>query len=174
MQVATKYAKLLFDQASKAKAMDKTLEELSLMHDAIFSKPDIAKALTSPVEKDKIEELLVKVVLRFKISDLVSNFMRLVVRLKRLKLLPDMVSEYQRLMDSIDGRKIVGLVSAREMDKKDIAAVDKLLLSQFGDNIVVKYSVDPTIIGGIIASCNSLTIDASVRGAMDRICCPQS
>lgn len=169
MQVATKYAKLLFDGASKAKTTDETLKEISALHEAIFMYPEVVKALTSPVEKDKVEKLLAKISLKYKISKLVSNFMQLIVGLKRLKFLPDMVSEYQRMIDTTGGIKIVDLVSAREMDKKDRGVVDKLLSAQFGDNILVKYSVDPTIIGGIKASCDSIVFDASVRGAMDRV-----
>ena len=169
MQVAAKYAKLLFDEASEAKATDKIFRELSAFHEAICSKPELPKALASPVEKDKIEQLIAKVSLKFKFSNLVSNFMQLAVRMQRLKLLPDILDEYQRLMDSMGNMKIVQLSSAREMDKKDQGLMHKMLVPHFGDNIVVKYSVDSSIIGGVVASCNSLVLDASVKGAMDRV-----
>lgn len=174
MQVAAKYAKLLFDEASEAKAADKTLSELSVFYEAICSKPELAKALASPVEKDKIEQLIAKVSLKFKFSTLVSNFMQLVVRMQRLNLLTDILDEYQRLMDSMGNMKIVQLVSAKEMDRKDQGLMLKMLVPHFGDNIVVKYSVDSSIIGGVIASCNSLVLDASVKGAMDRVYFPQA
>ena len=169
MQVATKYAKLLFDEASKAKATDKILGELNTFYEAIFLKAEVAKALASPAQKDKIEEMIGRISLKYKFSKLTSNFMQLIVRLKRVKFLPAMVREYKNLVDSAGGRKLVDVVSAKEMDKQDKAAIEKLLAPQFGDNILVKYSLDPAIIGGIVASCGSVVFDASVRGAVDRV-----
>jgi F-type H+-transporting ATPase subunit delta len=169
MQIAKKYAQLLFNEASKTKILGVVGDEIASLNAAIFLRPEVTKSLSSPVTRNKSEILLEKVMEKYKVSSLTTNFVKILVRLKRLRSLPSIAQEYSRLLDSADGSKLVDVVFSSDASSADRKAIEKLLEARFGGKASVKYAVDPTIIGGVLVKYDSIVIDASVKGAMERM-----
>jgi len=167
MQIAKKYAQLLFDEASRAKILNKVSDEISALSGAIFLHHEVAYGLTSPIVKNKAEILLEKVLNRYKITPLVSHFLRILVRNKRLADLASIAEAYNNLIETMDGTKVVGVISSKKRLPVDESKILKLLeRSLVTDKISVKYTTDPSIIGGIVIKYDSTVIDASIRGAL--------
>ncbi len=167
MKLVKKYAKVLFDEATLVKVVAKVLEEVSALSDAIFLRADVSVSLLSPATKNKSKILLEEVMKKYKFTSLTSNFIGILAGLKRLKLLPLIATEYKKLIDTAGGIKFVDVISSVNQSTAERTKIERLLSSRLADKIVVNYSVDNTIIGGIIVKYDSMIIDASIKGAID-------
>jgi F-type H+-transporting ATPase subunit delta len=169
MQIARKYAQALFNEASKLEILSKVGDEIVALSEAIFLRPEVAKTLSSPVARNKSEILLEKVAQKYKVTSLTTNFLKTLVKLKRLQVMPSIVQEYQKLMDAAEGNKLVDVIYSSKPNDAEQRGVEKILNSRFGKAMVVKYTVDNTILGGVVIKYDSVVIDASVKGAIDRM-----
>jgi|GEM_PF-5102851 F-type H+-transporting ATPase subunit delta len=169
MQIAKKYALLLFNEASKAQIQSLVKEEIVALEAGIFLRPEVAQALGSPTQQNKSEILLAKVMEKYRVTSLTKNFISLLVRLKRLRNLPSIVQEYNRLTQTADGSKLVDVISSADTSMTDRKSIEKLISSHFRWKTIVKYAVDPSLIGGILVKYDSVVLDASVKGALQRM-----
>jgi len=163
--IIKKYANLLFGQSKDRGVLD----ELSAMTAGIFASSLALRFFTSPMHKKNKERILSKIMDKSGVSKVVSQFMRLIIRHKRLRELPEIIEEYSKLLDCAGGNKIAQVFSASPMNNNDKTQFGKLLESKFGKKIIVKYAVDPNIIGGIVVKCDSILLDASIKGTLDKV-----
>lgn len=163
--IEKKYAQLLFSQ-SKEKS---TLDELRACCDAIYSNQLVKSFFSSRIDKHSADHILTNVLSKYKISALVSKFLRIVVQNKRITFLPKIIQEYELFLETADGTVVVELFSAHQLTKTDIPKIASLLEPKFGKKILFKYHIDNKIIGGIIAKSGSLLLDASVSGALAKV-----
>lgn len=163
--IAKKYAKLLFENSQDPA----TMRELQLCADGITADPAVYRFFSTPVDKHSSANLLDKVLKKHKVSALIAKFLNIMLKNKRIALLPAIISEYNLLLETKDGQKIVDVSSSKEMLKADKAKIEKILIDKFGKNILVKYHIEESVISGIVARSGSLLLDASLQNALSKI-----
>ncbi|MBN1573545.1 MAG: ATP synthase F1 subunit delta [Deltaproteobacteria bacterium] len=112
-----------------------------------------------------LEEILPK----FKFSNVVQNFIRLIFEKERLSFLGDIVEIYNTLLDEAEGRVRARIISASPLTKADLNKIVKGLSAAIGKEIVADVSLDPEIIGGIIAHVGGLVFDGSIKTQLNNI-----
>jgi F-type H+-transporting ATPase subunit delta len=93
----------------------------------------------------------------------VRNFINLLIERNRLDLLADIIVAYQKLLDEKLGIVRARVTSAGPLDaaqQRDIAA---RLEQVTGKHVRVELSVDPALIGGVVARVGSTIYDGSIR-----------
>ncbi|MES2215472.1 MAG: ATP synthase F1 subunit delta [Pseudomonadota bacterium] len=163
--IVQKYANLLFEQ-SRDKV---TLDEISLIASGICADSLVSRYFSSPANKTEKERVLSEMLSAAEASNVASNFLKLIIRHKRLKELPSILEEYTRLLNTMNGEKMAEVISSKALNKDDQIELISLLESKLGAKVVVKYTTDPSIIGGIVVKCGSVFLDASIKGALDKI-----
>ena len=100
-------------------------------------------------------------------SDFMRRFLKIVRRNGDLAKLPGILKNIELLYYKKEGIAKVEVISARVFQKDEVAAA---LRERFGDKLTVDFSLDPSIIGGIILKINDeLVIDASVKRRLDKL-----
>jgi len=97
------------------------------------------------------------------LNPLVLNLASLLVSRERLRLLPDIVADYMRMMDEHEGRAHAGITTAVPLEPEDTEKINRNLSKLIGREIVLSDSVDPSIIGGIRVRIGDKLIDGSTR-----------
>ena len=133
----------------------------------------LMKTLTSPVlTKTEKDSVLVSVLERMQAHQLCSNFLRLLVDKDRMYLIHDIARVYRRLTDEQAGRIRAFVTTARELDVREKAEVQEALASASDvseSQLVVDYSIDSTLIGGIVARVGDKLFDASIRSRIEHL-----
>jgi F-type H+-transporting ATPase subunit delta len=93
----------------------------------------------------------------------IGNFLNLLVQKKRAGLLPEIAEAYQSMVDGAKNISHGNVVSAVELDDALKANVQKVLEKLTGKKVKLTTSVDPAIIGGIIAKVGDLVLDGSIK-----------
>lgn len=99
------------------------------------------------------------------VKEVVNNFAAMLARERRLKKAGQVMEEF--LIYSKERAGIVGveITSAKELDKKTIAAIEKI----FGKNTESTSCVDSSLIGGIILRTKDHILDASIKTQLKKL-----
>lgn len=167
---ARRYARALFDVASKAGNVDATLAELKGFGAAIAGHAELQRALTSPGiplgAKQKI------------MSDLVGlqPVSRVVARLMALIVENDDVNELDRIVEAFEQRVMdfhqvvrAEITSAVPLEAGKVAAIEASLAAVSGSRVVITPRVDPALLGGVVAKVGSRVYDGSIARHLARI-----
>lgn len=168
--VAGRYAAALYETASEEKVLPKyknmvdTVEgELKGIEKVIEDNPDLQKLLYHPqITPAAKKELLVKL-FEGKVSDVTGNFLALLVDRRRETYFTDIVAEFIALANA--GRNILAaqIASAVELNDKEKGELNKILGSLAGKKVQTSFTVDPSIIGGVVVRMGDKIIDGSVK-----------
>ncbi len=163
-------AKGLFELALAQKDPVRWLAELRRMDDLVQDEA-LAKLLRNPgvafPEKAKV--------LAERAGGLdkeMVNTVRLLLEKDELKALDDVVLEYQRLLDAYHG--IEGALTAEvetpiPLDEPERLALGERLTAIMGRPVVIRATVDPSLLGGIRIKVGDKLIDGSVRHRLEMI-----
>jgi len=167
---ASRYARALFDVALKESDPVQAERDLSAFANLMTSSPELQSVLTNPgvpvAGKRAVTEALTT---RLEVSSPVRKLLALLAERDRLALVPDLIAVYrERLMDH---QQIVRaeVTTAAPLSAERAAQIEQRLAQATGRRVDVTTSVDPTIIGGIIARIGSTVYDGSVATQLSKI-----
>jgi F-type H+-transporting ATPase subunit delta len=161
--LARRYAKALFAVGKEDGKFEEYSEALQGMAQ-LYADTDLADSLTNPLYPiDVREKVMEGVVASIGVDKIMSNFLNLLVEKKRADVLPDIAEEFQIMVDEEKNISHGSVVSAVELSKKLQAKVQATLEKLTGKTVELTTSVDPSIIGGVIAKVGDLELDGSIR-----------
>jgi len=167
---ATRYARALFDVALKESDVAQVERDLAAFAGLMSSNPDLQGALTNPAVpvagKRAVTETLAT---RLAVASPVRKLLDLLAQRDRLAVVPDLLAVYrERLMEH---QQIVRaeVTTASPLSPDRTAQIQQRLAQATGRHVEVTTSVDPAIIGGIVARIGSTVYDGSVATQLSKI-----
>jgi F-type H+-transporting ATPase subunit delta len=160
---ASRYAKALLDVLYPAKA-EAGREQLLKFSAVLSQQADARLLLENPtVSVERRRELVSKIGDSLGLDVPVRNFLGLLIERNRLDLYDEIVSTYEALLDDKLGVVRARITSAVELDAKQRDDVAARLRTLTGKNVRMEVSVDPSLIGGLVAQVGSTIYDGSIR-----------
>jgi F-type H+-transporting ATPase subunit delta len=98
-----------------------------------------------------------------------ENLLGIVLRRRRLELLPGVAREYRRLYNRSVGIVEANATSAAPLEQDEINALRERLESMTNKRVELTTSVDPQLLGGIQVRIGDMLLDGSVRGRLERL-----
>jgi F-type H+-transporting ATPase subunit delta len=165
-KVATRYARALLELAAEQGQLENWGAELQRLA-RIVGSPELLPQLTSPQLADQARlEAMTLVGERLDLSFPVRSFALVVARHGRIVDLPAISDAYQGLLDQRLGRARAELIFAMQPSEAQVEAVKAALAQRTGKQIIATVSVDPELLGGVVAEVEGRTYDASLATAM--------
>jgi F-type H+-transporting ATPase subunit delta len=160
---ATRYAKALLDVLYPARA-EMGREQLIRFADVLSQQADARVVLENPtVSTEKRSELVSKIGDAMSLDTPIRNFLGLLIERNRLELLGEIVSKYESLLDEKLGIVKAKITTALELDSWQWDEVANRLQALTGKKVRMEVSVDPSLIGGLVAQVGSTIYDGSIR-----------
>jgi F-type H+-transporting ATPase subunit delta len=100
------------------------------------------------------------------VNPLALNLVYLLVTKGRFSMVGDIADEYQRLLDGYRGIEQAEVTAAIALDDEDKRKLEERLGAVVGKKVVVKPSVDPSVLGGIVARVGGRLLDGSTRSKL--------
>lgn len=168
--VSKTYGEALFEVAVEEGTIDSTLEEVQIVLDVIEANEQYIKLLTHPKLPVEQKVSLVEQVFAGKASDTLTGFMVTIVEKGRFseieKILTyfiDKVREYKK----IGVAYVISTVELSKDEKQEI--VQKLLNTTSYVEFIMNYSVDASLIGGVVIRIGDRVVDSSIRSKLNRM-----
>ncbi len=168
--VARRYAVALADVAVKSGESAAVRSELSewvrLLEDngslwAVFSNPSIAH-----LDKENILETIIG---KTGTSRITANFLRVLLKNGRLVLLAEVRDRFEAELEERAGNVVARVTSARELSETEKKELSANLSALTGKNIKPEYSVDASLIGGVVTQVGSIVYDGSVKTKLENL-----
>jgi F-type H+-transporting ATPase subunit delta len=138
---------VMIDEVANAVRDDRRLR-------VFLESPRVSGAQKSAVLAKAFDSALPRPMLRF-LQQLVKN--------RRQMLIPDIAEQYHGLVDQVEGRVHASVTVAREADEATRAAIAERLSRAIGKEVVPHITVNPAILGGLVARIGDTVFDGSVR-----------
>lgn len=169
--LAKRYARALHRLASSAAQRDKFLADIeSLANAARVGGGQLLHVLDAahhPVSKRKA--IALRIGERLAIDPTVGKFVDLLVERGRVGGLPQIARQFREIVDREAGRIRASLRSARPLAPEVTERIKAALEQASGKQIILESSVDPELIGGVVAQVGSYTLDRSVKNSLHKL-----
>jgi len=164
---ARRYAEAVFGLAQSDQSYDTWASELDRLA-ALLDVPLAAKALTSPAVPARQKLAVIDA----EIPDLrapTRNLLQLLLHRDRLELLPDIARAYRDRLNRERGIATAQVTTAVPLDDATRQQLAARLSRYARQRVEIEATVDPSIIGGVVARIGDTLLDGSVRGRLESL-----
>lgn len=164
--VARPYARAVFGRAVNQAEQKQWLEFLKISAE-LLNNSDVIKRLGLPSFvhdwKNWLNQLLSEK-RRQALSQEESNFLNLLEEHNRLIVLPQIAELYERLLYEQDNVCLVQVQSAQTLTPAEVESLTQTLKRKIGRNVLLKTSVNPELIAGVLIEYDGQVIDQTLKG----------
>lgn len=162
---ARRYAQAIFQIAQEQNELDKWRDELAKMT-SILKLPELESLLEAAKIPFAEKQRLLRETLAG-LSPLALNLSYLLVSHGKLGLIDQVSSEYSRLVDESYGVEHIKVTTAIPLEKEEAEALSQRFSRAIGKKVALETTVDPTIVGGLVARVGNTILDGSTRNVLD-------
>jgi len=167
-EIASVYARSLFEVAKEQGKLDEVREQLGQVADAINEDHELQVFFFSPYfsteeKKDGLGKVLDGA------DPAVLNFLELLVEKHRTPALFRIRRAYDELWEHENKLLPVTITSAVELDEDVARRIGEQIGEQTGQRVELTQTVDPDIIGGLVLRVGNSILDASIRNRLDNL-----
>ena len=168
--IARRYAKALVQLGSEGGLIDKFREELAVIDRLFSANAELRAAFANPAfTAEQKKEIMKGLVAKAQSSELVANFLLLLVDKNRVAFLDQIVQTYEKLADVHSGVIRPVIRTAFALDASQVSAIQGALEKSTGKKVVPQVSVDATLLGGVVTQIGDIAYDSSVKTQLKRI-----
>jgi F-type H+-transporting ATPase subunit delta len=167
-EIATVYARSLFEVAHEQDKLDAVREQLGQFADALSENRDLQVFFFSPYfstaeKKDGLERVVSGA------DPAIVNFLELLIEKHRMPALMRIRASYEALWEEENKLLPVRITSAVELDGSIVKQLGDRISEQTDRKVEVSANVDPDILGGIVVRVGNSVLDASVKNRLDQL-----
>jgi len=167
---ARRYARALFGLADDTGSVAQIRGELARIAALFESDPALRSALFRPLHPVAERRAVLRSLCeRLSLSATVRNFFAYSIDQRRLVDFDAIRSEFEALADAAAGLVKARVVSATPIDDAQRARLQSALAERTGRNVELDVSVDPSLIGGVVASVGNVVFDGSLRTQLQQL-----
>ncbi|RLA99849.1 MAG: hypothetical protein DRG37_03855 [Deltaproteobacteria bacterium] len=168
--IANRYAKALFDLAREEGKEEKFLEELRSVVKIVAENEELKSMLESPLYDLFLKKkILAGITSKMGLSQYMCRFLDILLEKDRFSYLEDIQKAYIEIMDEVSGKVRAKIITAIEIDDKDVEEISDALSKVIKKKISPEVSVDPSLIGGIVAEVQGMVYDGSIKRQLEKI-----
>jgi F-type H+-transporting ATPase subunit delta len=144
-------------------------EEFSSVVRTIDSNNDLRSKLTDELIPSAARQQIVETLLEGKAHRLTAQFISLVIGAGHARDLRDIAERISSRVAHGVGREVAEVRSAVALSDDQQRRLAEALSKATGSQVNLKVVVDPTVVGGIVATVGDKVIDGSVRNRLDQL-----
>jgi F-type H+-transporting ATPase subunit delta len=160
--LARPYAKAAFSYAFESGKVDAWNKTLVIVAELV-KQPEVANLINHP--KVKTEDVLAFFAeFGEEWSDQQKNLLRIMAENKRLRLLPEVAAQFERLRAESQQTLQVDMLTARPVVQEQQTKISTRLKQKYQREIQLNVRLVPELIGGAVLKIGDRVIDGSIRG----------
>jgi len=168
--IARRYAKALVQLGSEGGQVDRFREELGAIERLFSANAELRAAFADPaLTLEQKKAIMKELVAKAACTELVGNFLMLLVDKNRVAFLGQIVQAYERLADEFSGVIRPMIRTAFPLDASQVAAIQGALEKKSGKKVVPQVAVDQSLLGGVVTQIGDIAYDSSVKTQLKRI-----
>ena len=170
---AFRYARALADVVSasgSALKPEEAVAQLRAVEELVSESADIRIAMLAPAIKPSHKRAAMgKFLDELAVSRVIRNLIFVIVDHRRIGLLPEIREAFEMLMDERTGFIRADVISAVQLEQQQSDLLQSALSQLSGKRVRLRFSVDPSLLGGAVARVGSTVYDGSIRGQLQQM-----
>lgn len=164
------YARALFQVARREDQVAPWGDQLLRLRGLVAGVRALTVFFSSPnIPAPAREKMIAEISSRSEFAPEMENFLRLIVRKHRIKLLGRIAAIYTDLADEYFNRVKVSVESPIPLEREEKERLEGILASAWEKTIQADYLSRPELIAGLLVRAGERVYDASLRGQLDRM-----
>ncbi len=168
---ANRYAKALFDVALEEKAdLAQVDRDLQAVADMLASSPALALNLRRGSVTDAQRQSLMEAIAKaMSLSTQVAKLIVVLGKRGKIDLVPDLTAAFRERVLAHQNIVRAEVTSAAPLSPEKTKALEESLSKVTGKKVEISVSVDPDLLGGVVARIGSTVYDGSVKTQLTRM-----
>jgi F-type H+-transporting ATPase subunit delta len=167
---ARRYARALFGLADEIGSVDRVRGELAGMAGLFDSDPALRAALFRPLHPVAERRAVLRALCdRLSLTPILRNFFSYVIDQRRLVDFEGIRAEFEQLADAAAGRLKARVTAAAPLGDAQRERLQRALAARTGRNVELDVTVDPSLIGGVVANVGNVVFDGSLRTQLEQL-----
>jgi F-type H+-transporting ATPase subunit delta len=167
---AARYAAALYALAFEAKKLDQVVDEMAALGRLIAETADLRRFIGTPLTDAATAAPVIKSILAAqKFSELVQNFVAVVIANRRLRDLPVLVAGFAAYVARKRGEIVADVASAHALTDVQRTQLRARLTESGYSNARLMETVDPALLGGMVLKIGPRIYDTSLRSRLQRL-----
>jgi F-type H+-transporting ATPase subunit delta len=167
-EIASVYARSLFEVAKEHDKLDQVREQLGEFADALEGNRELqvfffSPYFSTPEKKDGLAKAVSGT------DEIFDNFLALLIEKHRMPALFRVRRELDRMWERENQLLPVEVTSAIELDESTVKQIGDRIGEQTGQKVELSAKVEPDILGGIVVRVGNSIIDASIRARLESL-----
>lgn len=168
--IARRYAKALVQLGSEGGLIDRFRDELSIVDGLFRGNSELRAAFADPaLTKVQKKSIMKELADKTACSELVGNFLMLLVDKNRVAFLGQIVQTYEKLADEFSGVIRPVIKTAFPLDGSQITAIQGALEKKSGKKVIPQMVVDASLLGGVVTQIGDIAYDNSIKTQLKQI-----
>lgn len=163
------YVSSLAAIASAEGVLERVEAELSVVVQAIDTNENLRSKLTDELLPIAVRQQILETLLNGKGHRLTAQFISLVLGAGRARDLRAISAAISDNVAGASGRKVAEVRTAVALTDDQQKRLADALAKKFNSQVNLKVIVDPSVVGGLVATVGDEVIDASVRSKLDQL-----
>lgn len=165
-----RYATAFFDLAVESDQLQQVETDLRSFSELLNQSKDLQQLVRSPVFSAEDQKNALSAILKLiGYAPLTCNFLELVAKNRRLFAIQGMVDGFIALLADHRGEVTADVTSANALSESQLSSLKEALKSAIGRDVLVKTSVDASVLGGLVVKVGSRMIDGSLRTKLNNL-----
>ncbi len=160
--VVKRYVNALVSAAGDAGILDSIERDMDILSE-ILAEKEIRDFCLKTTDSIKSEKEFVKTAFLPYVSDYTGRFIMLMIENRRIAALPFVKDAFDEIMEIRKGLTSVLLETAKEPDPDIVSFVEENMNRRVDGRIVLRTSVNPSLLGGMRISWRNRILDMSLR-----------
>ena len=168
-KLAEKYAMAIFEVAQEKDLLDVVQADLALVGKLFAENDELQNFASNPrvpaiARRDALQQIF-----SGSVQDFVLTFLTIISDRRRESILPNIIQSYNRFLNEKRGIISVHVTTARELSAAEYEALTQQLGKKLNSRVVLEKTIDPSLMGGVIARIGDKLIDGSVARQLKRL-----
>jgi F-type H+-transporting ATPase subunit delta len=160
--VANVYANALLEIGTSKNILEQVEEELGVVANLFSENRDILIFLGTPgISADAKKEFIDKA-FSGNFLEIIVNFLKVLIDNNRQTLLQPVHEAFKELIDSVNNRLRVTVVSSAKLDQGLVEKLRSALADKYKKSIILNEAIDESILGGIVLRIGDVIVDGSL------------
>jgi F-type H+-transporting ATPase subunit delta len=168
--VAKRYARALYDLGREEGLDEKFLKDMEAVVSILEVSDEFRSIMESPLYDIILKKRVLKdVISKITLTNFMENFLNILLDKDRFVYLESILDSYREILNEASGRVRATVTSASQLEKDQVERIAGTLSAVVKKEVDLDVTIDPSLIGGLIAEVEGMVYDGSVKTQISRL-----
>tara|TARA_Y100000590_G_C15145235_1_gene797693 strand:+ start:58 stop:615 length:558 start_codon:yes stop_codon:yes gene_type:complete len=166
----SRYSLALYELADENKSISEIEIHARSIVNLISKSDDFNSLIKDPTNtKEEQHKAMIKISEFYKFDDLLKKFLSFLISKRRFFYVEKILKDFIETCSKKRGEIKAELASSKKLTDIEINNIKEELNKNFGSEIILNYTYDPSLIGGLVVQVGSIMIDTSIKNKLQQI-----